>query len=78
MGNIKLIRENGSLAYQRFLLDCTAQKQQEDQERMESERKQTELVQALSIDYNLVFCFELDTGEGKGSADRRGQRTYVW
>ncbi len=65
MGNVKLLQENGKMFYQRFLLDCTAQKQQDDQERMESERKQTELVQALSIDYNLVFCFELDTGKGK-------------
>ena len=65
MGNVKLLQENGEMFYQRFLLDCTAQKQQEDLERMESERKQTELVQALSIDYNLVFCFELDTGKGK-------------
>ena len=31
----ELIRENGSLAYQRFLLDCTAQKQRENQERLE-------------------------------------------
>ena len=34
MGNIKLIRQNGNLAYQRFLLDCTAQKQRENSERM--------------------------------------------
>ena len=30
MGNIKLIRENGELLYQRFLLDCTAQKRYEE------------------------------------------------
>lgn len=29
MGNIKLLQENGELFYQRFLLDCTAQKLQE-------------------------------------------------
>lgn len=26
MGNVKLLKENGELLYQRFLLDCTAQK----------------------------------------------------
>ncbi len=60
MGNVKLIRENGELCYQRFLLDCTVQKNREK----ENERYQTELVQALSIDYSLVFSFDLDTGEG--------------
>ena len=65
MGNIKLIRENGNLAYQRFLLDCTAQKQREHKERIENERRQMELIQALTIDYNLVCFFDLDTDEGK-------------
>ena len=65
MGNIKLIRENGSLAYQRFLLDCTAQKQRENQERLENERRQMELVRALTVDYNLVCFFDLDTDAGK-------------
>ena len=63
--NIKLIRENGSLAYQRFLLDCTAQKQRENQERLENERRQMELVRALTVDYNLVCFFDLDTDAGK-------------
>lgn len=61
MGNVKLIRENGQLFYQRFLLDCTAQKQQEKQ----NERRQMELVKALSTDYNLVCSFDLDTGKGR-------------
>ena len=65
MGNIKLIRENGNLAYQRFLLDCTAQKQRENQERLENERRQMELVRALTVDYNLVCFFDLDTDAGK-------------
>ncbi len=65
MGNIKLIRENGNLAYQRFLLDCAAQKQREHKERIENERRQMELIQALTIDYNLVCFFDLDTDEGK-------------
>ncbi len=60
MGNIKLLRENGELQYQRFLLDCTAQKLQEK----ENERHQTELIHALSIDYSLVCFFDLDTGVG--------------
>ncbi len=65
MGNIKLIQENGKLAYRRFLLDFTAQKQRENRERLENERRQMELVQALTVDYNLVCFFDLDTEEGK-------------
>ena len=60
MGNVKLLEENGELFYQRFLLDCTAQKLQEKR----NERHQSELVQALSIDYDLVWFFDLDTGMG--------------
>lgn len=60
MGNIKLLMENGELIYQRFLLDCTAQKQEEKKK----ERRQMELIQALSIDYNLVCFFDLQTGMG--------------
>ncbi|MCI8506117.1 MAG: response regulator [Lachnospiraceae bacterium] len=61
MGNVKLLKENGELLYQRFLLDCTAQKLQEK----EHERQQMELVHALSLDYTLVCFFDLDTGIGK-------------
>ena len=64
MGNIKLMEEQGELFYQRFLLDITAQRLQEQQKRMDEERRQMELVQALSIDYNLVCFFDLDTGVG--------------
>ena len=60
MGNIKLIKENGELYFRRFLLDCTAQKLQEKK----NERYHMELVQALSIDYNFVFYFDLDTNTG--------------
>ena len=60
MGNIKLLMENGELVYQRFLLDCTLQKQKEKKKEM----RQMELIQALSIDYNLVCFFDLDTGMG--------------
>lgn len=60
MGNIKLLKENGELFYQRFLLDCTEQKLQEKR----NQRHQMELLQALSMDYNLVCFFDLDTGMG--------------
>lgn len=60
MGNVTLRKENGELFYQRFLLDCTAQKQEEKKR----ERRQLELIQALAIDYNLVCFFDLDTGMG--------------
>ena len=65
MGNVKLVEENGELFYQRFLLDCTAQKLREKQERTEQERRQAELVHALSIDYTLVCFFDLETGRGR-------------
>ena len=60
MGNVKLLRENGELYYQRFLLDSTEQKLKEKK----NERYQKELIQALSIDYNFVCFFNLDTGKG--------------
>lgn len=60
MGNVKLLKENGKLFYQRFLLDCTAQKLQEQK----NERQQMELIQALSIDYSIVCYLELNTGIG--------------
>ncbi len=58
MGNIKLYEENGELFYQRFLLDCTEQKLQEKK----NKRRQMELVQALSLDFNLVCFVDLKTG----------------
>ena len=60
MGNVKLLKENGELYYQRFLLDCTAQKLQEK----ENERWQMELIQALGIDYGIVCHFDLDMDVG--------------
>ncbi len=71
-GNFKLIRENGELFYQRFLLDCTAQKLQEKQ----NERRQMELVRALSIDYSLVCYFDLDTGRGAVLRDDDNERMF--
>ncbi len=64
LGNVKLLEQEGELVYQRFLLDCTTQKIQEKKEQLEKEERQTELVQALGIDYNLVCFFDLDTGMG--------------
>lgn len=58
IGNIKLLKENGRLFYQRFLLDCTAQKLQEKK----NEHRQIRLLQALSIDYSLVCFVEVSTG----------------
>lgn len=60
MGNIKLLEENGEPLYQRFLLDCTEQKLQEK----EKERRQREMIQALGIDYCIVYYFDLNTGKG--------------
>lgn len=61
VGDVKLQMENGELIYQRFLLDCTEQKIQENKK----ERHHVELVHALSVDYSLVCFFELDTGAGE-------------
>lgn len=71
LGNVKLLEENGEVFYQRFLLDCTAQKQQEEK----NARYQKELIQALSIDYKLVCFVDLDTGRGTvlQRADSDGQ-----
>lgn len=60
MGNVKLLKEDGRLIYQRFILDCTAQKLQQK----ENERWQMELVKALSIEYKIVCYFDLDTDIG--------------
>lgn len=60
LGNIKLQSQNGELFYQRFLVDCTEQKLQEKR----NERHQAELVQALSIDYNVVCFFKIDNENG--------------
>lgn len=58
MGSIKLYEENGELYCQRFLVDCTEQKLQEKK----NEKRQMELIQALSRDFNLVCFIEPETG----------------
>ncbi|MCI8609365.1 MAG: response regulator [Firmicutes bacterium] len=65
MGNVKLMEEDGELFYQRYLLDCTDQKQREEKKLLEVEQRQMELTYALSIEYNLVCCFDLNTGIGR-------------
>ena len=39
LGNVKLVEEGGELFYQRFLLDCTAQKRQEEQKWAQKDRE---------------------------------------
>ncbi len=58
MGTIKLYEENGELFCQRFLIDCTEQKLKETKK----EQRQMELVQALSLDFNLVCFVDQKTG----------------
>lgn len=60
MGNIKLVEENGELYYQRLLLDCTEQKQEEER----NKRVQMQLVNALGTDYSLICYYDLSTGKG--------------
>ncbi len=61
MGNIKLVQEEGELFYQRFLLDCTERKKEEER----NERRQMQLVHALGIDYSLICYYDLNTGKGR-------------
>lgn len=78
MGNVKLVEENGQLFYQRFLLDITAQKLREKQEKEKNEQRQQELIQALGIDYNMVCVVDLDTGLSTLlRMDEVGSRTFA-
>lgn len=65
LGSFKLVEEDGEVCCQRFLLDRTAQKLQEDEEQAWDEYKQMELVHALTIDYSLICFFDLETGKGR-------------
>ncbi|MCM1262821.1 MAG: ATP-binding protein [Butyrivibrio sp.] len=67
VADIKLMMEDGELIYQRFLLDCTDQKL--------NERRNMELVYALSVDYKFVCFLDLNTSKGMviqndGTVDR--------
>ncbi len=73
MGNIKLLEENGELFYQRFLLDCTEQKLEEQR----NEKRQEELIRALSIDYNIVCCFDLDLDLGISLRNNEEGRAFI-
>ncbi len=61
LGNVKLIEKDGELLYQRFLLDNSDQKRKEQ----ERERRQQNLLRALSEDYQVVCVFNLDSGKGE-------------
>ena len=61
MGNVKLIESDGELLLQRYLLDYTDKKKEE----VRKERRQRDLIQALSEDYLLVCSFSLDTRAGE-------------
>ena len=61
MGNIKLVEKDGERYFQRFLLDITEQKHEEELK----EQRQGELIRALSEDYLVVCAYDLDTGEGE-------------
>ncbi|MCI8469721.1 MAG: PAS domain S-box protein [Eggerthellaceae bacterium] len=61
MGNIKLMEKDGERYYQRFLLDITEQKLEEEREG----QRQRALIQALSGDYLVVCTYDLDTGLGE-------------
>ena len=66
LGTLKLMEgEDGELYCQRFLMDITVQKQQQELVRQEEERRQIALIHALSQDYSLVCYFDLDTGIGR-------------
>ena len=64
MGNAKLVEKDGEIMCQRFLLDCTAQKREEERGRIEQEKRQMELIRALSVDYQLVFVINSASRNG--------------
>lgn len=64
MGNAKLVEKDGELICQRFLLDVTAQRLAEEKAKSEQERRQKELVRALSVDFQLVFVVDEEGENG--------------
>ena len=65
MGSARLMEKDGEIVCQRFLLDCTAQRQAEELKQNEKERSQRKLVRALSSDYQLVCLNDLTMDQGR-------------
>lgn len=66
MGRIKLLEEDGEQIYQRFLLECTAQKLQEKKKLMEKERlieNSYDIIAGLSRDYDFIALVDSQTGK---------------
>lgn len=72
LGSAKLIEQDGELLYQRFLLDYSDQKHEEERR----ERRQQSFIRALGVNYLVVCSFDLNTGRGELLAHlgRRGRR----
>ncbi len=62
VGSVKLLEEDGVRFYQRFLIDCTAQRAREERELRREKRRQEEMIRALSVDFGSVYFVDLDTG----------------
>ncbi|MBD5647618.1 MAG: response regulator [Desulfovibrio sp.] len=65
MGSARLVEMDGEVVCQRFLLDCTAQKLAEEREQHEKDRRQRNLVRALSVDYQLVCVLDAGSDDGR-------------
>lgn len=61
LGSAKLIEQDGELLYQRFLLDYSDQKHEEERR----ERRQQSFIRALGVNYLVVCSFDLNTGRGE-------------
>lgn len=61
LGSAKLIEQDGELMYQRFLLDYSDQKHEEERR----ERHQQSLIRALGVSYLVMCSFDLNTGRGE-------------
>lgn len=61
IGSAKLVEQDGELFYQRFLLDYSDQKREEERRG----QRQQAFIRALSVNHIVVCSFDLDTGEGE-------------
>lgn len=61
IGSAKLIEQDGELFYQRFLLDYSDQKREEELRK----KRQQSFIRALGEEYLIMCSFDLDTGEGE-------------